>query len=415
VRSDWAHGRSDSETQLIRDVAARKADLGWVGSRAWDSFKVRSFRALTAPFLIDSYALQDRVLRSPMARDMLRGIEPLGLVGLGILPGPLRKPLGARAPLVEPADFAGLTIGVQQSRLADATMRALGARPVPFPLGGAIERFDAIEQQIASIQGNLYDATGRYLTANVTLWPRPSVVFANRSAIRSLDPDQRHALMDAAANVSSGQTAATRGAEDEAAGLLCRRGLRFVNASPADGAALRRDAEPVYAGLRRDPATSSFIARIERLRERTGARGRETPKCARPSEETQTAGYPTPVDGTYQMTSTAEELLETASTGTLLSENYGQWRFVLDRGRLRYTQSSEGATRWTEGAYTVQGYTMVWRITDYGGEAPNDAVEETGEVFTFYWSRYRDTLTLSTVRGAISPANFRVKPWRKLE
>ena len=51
----------------------------------------------------------------------------LGLVGLGILPGPLRKPLGV-AGLVGPADYAGRTLAVQRSRVTEETLRTLGAR-----------------------------------------------------------------------------------------------------------------------------------------------------------------------------------------------------------------------------------------------------------------------------------------------
>ena len=35
-----------------------------------------------------------------------------------------------------------------------------------------------------------------------------------------------------------------------------------------------------------------------------------------------------------------------------------------------------------------------------------------GEFFTYRWSRYRDRLTLTPVKGRISPEPYRVKPWR---
>jgi TRAP-type transport system periplasmic protein len=128
IESRWRQHQVDFETGLIGDVRAGKADFGAAGSEAWASAGVNSFRALDAPFLIDSYALQARVLRSPVIGHMLQGLSPAGLVGIGVLPGPLRKPLGIARPLLNPSDYAGLTIGTQQSRVADATMRALGAR-----------------------------------------------------------------------------------------------------------------------------------------------------------------------------------------------------------------------------------------------------------------------------------------------
>src|SRR5262249_17454213 len=53
VKSDWDGEvyHSDIEQRVVRDVAAGKADLGWVGTRAFDSLGVDSFRALNAPML----------------------------------------------------------------------------------------------------------------------------------------------------------------------------------------------------------------------------------------------------------------------------------------------------------------------------------------------------------------------------
>src|SRR5499427_10304030 len=154
VKYRWRPGQVKAETGLIGDVRAGKADLGVVGSRAWDSVGVDGFRALGAPLLIDSYALQDRVLRSPMIGQMLAGLRPLGLAGIGMLPGPLRKPLGIARPLLKPSDYAGLRFGVQQSRVAAATMRALGATPVWLPATQSMIGLDAIEAYISAIQGN---------------------------------------------------------------------------------------------------------------------------------------------------------------------------------------------------------------------------------------------------------------------
>ena len=106
-RTRWRLHQVDFETGLIGDVRAGKADLGAAGSEAWASVGVNSFRALNAPLLINSYALQDRVLRSPVIGQMLQGLRPLGLVGIGVLPGPLRKPLGISRPLLQAVRLRG--------------------------------------------------------------------------------------------------------------------------------------------------------------------------------------------------------------------------------------------------------------------------------------------------------------------
>ena len=412
IRSRWRPGQVDSENGLIGDVGAGKADLGVAGSRAWDSAGVSSFRALSAPLLITSYALQDRVLRSPVTGQMLRGLRPLGLAGIGVLPGPLRKPLGIARPLLRPSDYAGLRIGVQQSLVADATMRALGATPVRFPATRAITGLDGIEEQISSIQGYQYDKAGRYLTANVSLWPRPLVLFANGKTWAALTPAQRRILSQAVTGDQAAETNVARGNERGDTAILCRRGLlRVLTASPADLAALRRAVQPVYHQLQRDPQTGRYIRQIEAMGK--GVAAEPAPGCGHAARPAGKAG---PLDGVWQFTTTAADLraLPGVSQGDIVPENYGTYTFVIDRGRFAFTQENRQACTWAYGSLTVTGDRFEWLFTDGGGIAPDGAVNKPGEFFTFRWSLYRGMLTLYPVTGAVSPNPSLGKPWPRI-
>ena len=414
VQTNWRLGQAKYETGLINDVRAGKADLGSAGSRAWDSVGVLSLRALHAPLLIDSYAVQERVLQSPLVGEMLAGLEPIGLVGLGVQPGPMRKPLGVSKPLAAPADYAGLTIGVQQSLVADETMRALGARPVWFPAMGKVDRFDGIEQQTASIEGNRYDTVGKHLTANVNLWPRPLVIFAGKQVFDSLSPDQRNALRQAVANVSPAQTATHRRDEQDATGNLCRRGLvEFETASPHDLAALRTAVQPVYDTLARDPQTSKFLAAIAAIGK--GVPAESGPRCrASGQTDEQAAGGSSQLDGVYRVTTTPKDLRAVGTPpGDIIPENYGTWTYVFDRGRFAYTEENKDACIWGYGTFAVKGNQVEWTFADGGGTGPNKAFNRRGEFFVFGWSLYRQTLTLTPVPGA-SPQNFWAKPWQRI-
>ena len=412
IKYNWRSGQVKPETGLIGDVRAGKADLGVVGSRAWDSVGVNGFRALGAPLLIDSYALQDRVLRSPMIGQMLAGLRPLGLAGIGVLPGPLRKPLGITRPLLTPADYAGLRIGAQQSLVAGATMRALGATPVWLAVGGPVTGFGGVEQQISSIAGNQYDQAGKYLTANVSLWPRPLVLFATGKAWASLTPAQRRILSRAVTGDLAAETNVVRGGERIDTATLCRRGrLRFLDATPADLAALRRAVQPVYAQLERDPQTRRYIRQIQALRQ--GIPPEAAPGCAPAARPTGTAGT---LDGVYRFTDTAAELRAAPGTtpGEVMPENYGTWTLVLDRGHFATTQEDSQACTWAYGTFTIKGNKIEWLFTDGGAPTHDNATNKPGEDFIYGWSLYRGVLTLSPVKGAISPSNFRVKPWARI-
>jgi TRAP-type C4-dicarboxylate transport system substrate-binding protein len=320
------------ESGVIRDVAAGKADLGWTGPRAWRSVGVTSFEALLAPLLVDSYDLEAAILESGIPDEMLAGVGPLGLVGIGVLPGPMRKLVTFKRRLVRAADFRGATVGITESRVGLQAMRALGATAVAFRPGtDDVTRFDALEEHVASIEGNRFDDRGATsLTTNVNLWPRPLVVFMNESTFEALEPEQRNLLREAARNAAPETLAATRAKEQEAAAMLCRRNLRFVAASAADLAGLRKAVSPVYEDLERDPQTRSFITQIEELRRNLPASRESGLQCS-PSRETTSAEIP---NGTYTNTTTRADALRAGiAAGDPIYENLPiRHRLVLSSG-----------------------------------------------------------------------------------
>ena len=406
------HTGTDYEAATIRDVLDGSTDVAMVGARAWDEFDAPGISALGAPFLVDSYALQERVLTSDLVHTMLQEL-PSGLVGIGILPGPLRRPFGMAHALAAPSDFRDLEIGTQQSDVADATMRAFGARPQRLLLDvGASPGFAGlagIELQVAAIENGRLDAEGSFLMTNVNLWPRSLVVFAREPAEDGLSGDQLQILSEAASNVVAARTASERGLEVETAANLCRKGhTTFQAASDAELQALQRAVEPVYADLERDAGTRNVIERIKQLKEELGEPLTEIALCSPVPDQTR-EGVATGIDGVWTMDTDS-----TAAGAEGQDENWGHWIFVFDRGRFAITQENETSCTWGYGRYALNGARMSWSFEDGGGIAPNNAMNRPGEYFVFDFSTYRDTLTLTPVEGQISPLNFRAEPWRRL-
>jgi TRAP-type C4-dicarboxylate transport system substrate-binding protein len=50
----WGDFSPDAEQQVVRAVSTGAVDLGWSGTRVFDTLGVNGFQALTAPMLIDS-------------------------------------------------------------------------------------------------------------------------------------------------------------------------------------------------------------------------------------------------------------------------------------------------------------------------------------------------------------------------
>jgi hypothetical protein len=113
-------------------------------------------------------------------------------------------------------------------------------------------------------------------------------------------------------------------------------------------------------------------------------------------------------------TTITEQAMDDPKGAEIPAENWGKWRFAVTGGRIAFTQVNRDACTWAYGHIAVKGSRMEWSIEDGGGIAPNGANNRPGEHFEFRWSRYRDLVTLRPAEGAISPANFRVKPWRRI-
>jgi TRAP-type transport system periplasmic protein len=327
-RNQWRKGETGYEAGLIKDVEEGKADLGSVGSRAWDAVGIASFDALGAPFLINSYALEEKVVESRIPGEMMRSLSSLGLVGLGVLPGPLRKPLAVERALVTPSDFRGVKIGITESRVARETLHALGANARALRAGGSITGLDAVELQIATIYPNNYDLHAKYLAANVDLWPRPLVLFMSKKRFAQLDPSERALLRRASKEAISATLATVRALEQNATTGLCRRGLNIVSATSAELTQLRRAVAPVYAKLDRQRVTRSFIASISEMR----AKLAEPP--AFPSCSSGSPSSPGVIpNGSYTVTITREDTRRAGlSPQDQLSEK--RFRLVLSSGNF---------------------------------------------------------------------------------
>jgi TRAP-type C4-dicarboxylate transport system substrate-binding protein len=406
-KNDWRLGKPDYEARLIGDVKAGTADLGWAGSRAFDSVGAPSFDALHAPLLIDNFPLERRVLESSLVGTMLDGLKPLGIVGLGVLPGPMRKPLGV-SPLVRPGDYAGKTLAIQRSEVAGQALRALGARGAAIPAGGKIDGYDGIEAQASSMDGNEYDKVGKYLTANVNLWPRPMVLFMNLKAFDALSGPQRTALLGAARAALPATLKVEQQGNDDATANLCRRGVKFLTAGDDDLAAMHEAVQPVYDRLERDHATRTAIEQIKALRTGTAATA-DAPTCSKPSAPATATGHRTPIDGRYRIHTTAADLRAAgAPESDINPSNYGTYEVVLDRGRFRIGTPRNPAA---VGTCTVVGHTLTMTVVHGGrGRARN----KPGERWDYRWSRYRDQLTLGPVNGGVSPQPLLAAPWRRI-
>jgi C4-dicarboxylate-binding protein DctP len=87
------------------------------------------FELFDLPFLFDALTDVRRITQGPLGQQLLQGLTRQGLVGLGYFDNGFKQ-MSANRPLLKPADYVGLRMRVQASRVIAGQMRALGARPV---------------------------------------------------------------------------------------------------------------------------------------------------------------------------------------------------------------------------------------------------------------------------------------------
>jgi TRAP-type C4-dicarboxylate transport system substrate-binding protein len=331
---DARAGQPDYEAGTIDDVRAGTVDLAWVGARAFDQVGVTSFQPLLAPLLIDSLELQGKVFDAGIPQQMLTGVEKLDLVGIGILPGPLRKVLGINQPFTTPADFKDQVVGIQASGVADHTIRTLKGTPKPVTTGASLDGLDAYDQQLWSIQGNHYVDQAKYVTGNLNLWPRPLVIIANRAAYDRLTEDQQAIMAAATAHSIPIAMEAERTADTNAITALCTAGLTFAPSTDADLKAFEKALTPVYTTIRKHPASSAWLDQITTIKQ-TLHRAPDTAECTNtPTDQPAATRY----DGTYEM-SIVWPTVKTQDARCVGGPEGGPegatYDLVLDKGTLR--------------------------------------------------------------------------------
>jgi len=417
-----------AEQQVVHGVAAGTFDLGFVGTRIFDTLGVKSFQALSAPMLIDSYPLERAVIGSAIPRQMMAGLGRLRVTGLAVLADGLHKPNAAAHPLLRPRDWPGITFATFKSGAQDEAIRALGARVSNLfgnPLRAALRsgKVQAFEKNLLTDQINEQInqpvTIAPYVTANLNLWPQPLAVIANPARLAKLTPQQRGWLQQAAGDAAARSTGMFN-TDQHLMESLCKSGARFADASPADLAGLRTAFAPVYASLGQDPQTKAFIAHIQQLKQRTppGPALAIPPGCTGPAPASSPTPSPVPtaaahaggaataLAGTWTQASytRAEFLAAGPDPGEDTPDNWGQPPNTLKLGHGRFWKSGNPGS--VIGTYVVRGDKITFYL--------HDQTEVWGP---YTWSIYRDTLTFKKAwygADGTGPTGLVVKPWHKV-
>ncbi|MBF0181895.1 MAG: TRAP transporter substrate-binding protein [Magnetococcales bacterium] len=93
---------------------------------------VKEFEVFDLPFLFDNYEDLHKVTQGAVGKGLLDKLTARKILGLAYWDNGFKQ-MSANRPLLTPADFQGLKLRIQSSKVLEAQMRSLGANPQVLP------------------------------------------------------------------------------------------------------------------------------------------------------------------------------------------------------------------------------------------------------------------------------------------
>lgn len=236
----------------VEILAPSLSKFGVAGAPEFDVFDL--------PFLFDTLAQVRCVTQGRIGQALLQGLARQQMVGLGFLDNGFKQ-MSASRPLLHAADFKGLRLRIQASRVLAAQMRALGAYPVVLPFGETRRALaegvvDGAENPLSNFLTQGLAPVQRALTLTDHGYLGYAVV-ANPRFWASLDDGDR-TLLQRALNQALAEGNARAAALNAQALITLRQtpGLQVHRLSASQRAALRQAVQPVHADFARRVGTS---------------------------------------------------------------------------------------------------------------------------------------------------------------
>lgn len=225
--------------------------------------------ALDIPFLFRDHDHATKVLDGEVGRDLLASLEPRRMKGLAftysggyrILPTINREIHG-------PADMKGLRVRTSASPVAQATLRALGAVPVPASLYELetltkAGKIDATESTLPRYADDRNEALVPVINeTNHSLFV--TAVLMNDAFYRSLTKTQQEAVSRAALTMAKSERLRSIEEGQQVKKAALARGARFITLTPEENGRFAAALKPVRD--RFAPGLDGLVERIENTR-----------------------------------------------------------------------------------------------------------------------------------------------------
>ena len=225
--------------QMLAPSLAKFAPLG-----------VKEFEAFDLPFVFHDKQALYRVTNGPLGKWFFSKLEPKGIRGLAYWDNGF-KDMTANKPLHVPADFRGLKMRIQSSKVLDAQFRALGANPQVLAFS---EVYQALQTGVVdgteNTPSNIYTQKMHEVQKHMTISDHGYIGYAvivNKNFWDKLPADIRTKLEGAMAEATKYANDIAQEENDKAVAAIKTTGKTTVyTLTPAEREAWRKAMAPVY-------------------------------------------------------------------------------------------------------------------------------------------------------------------------
>jgi C4-dicarboxylate-binding protein DctP len=241
----------------VQMLAPSLAKFGPLGAREFEIFDF--------PCLFPDYAGLHRVTDGPLGQQLFDKLESKGATGLAYWDNGF-KIFSANKPLKVPADFKGVKMRIQSSKVLEAQMRSLGAIPQVMPFS---EVYQALQTGVVdgteNPPSNMYTQKMFEVQTNATLSDHGYLGYAvivNKKFWEGLPADVRTGLEKAMHEASVYNNGVAKKDNDDALVAMKASGKTdFFQPTTAERDVLCKAMEPVYTEMA-DRVGKDFLAAI---------------------------------------------------------------------------------------------------------------------------------------------------------
>ncbi len=214
---------------------------------------VKEFEAFDLPFIFPDKAVLARVTEGPIGQALFRKLEDKGIKGLAFWDNGF-KDMTANRPLRTPADFKGLKVRIQSSKVLEAQMRALDALPQVLAFSEVYQALqtgvvDGTENTPSNIYSQKTHEVQKYLTVSNHGYIGYAVI-VNKKFWEGLPPDLRTTLEGAMKDATRYTNAIAQQENDDALAKIKASGrTEIIQLTDAQKAEWRKALLPVYGEM----------------------------------------------------------------------------------------------------------------------------------------------------------------------